>query len=207
MTLGAQNLSAVACGSIQLRNKVRLSAVTQRQLKENGQGPYCQVIEDYRESSAFDVLGSIGGLLALLQGIHIFLFGRPLFWGMFGAKLLSPFGLVGRFAGRSFRKRLQEHYHAPDIQTNQAGTDDASSAIRMNRFLLDYVLDMGPAEILSSSERRPDDTGSTHSGVELEDLQQRHGYGTPLGEEHTDKPFPNVDRSNFGPSSLEICVP
>ncbi|KAG8709776.1 hypothetical protein FRC08_018068 [Ceratobasidium sp. 394] len=183
---GARNSSTVACGSIQLRDKIRLPAVTETQLKENEQGPYCQVIEDYRESGAFDVLGSIGGLLALLQGIHIFLFGRPLFWGMFGAKLLSPFGLVGRFAGRSFRQRLREHYHAPDIQMHQAGTDDASGAIRMNRFLLDYVLDMGPAAIPSSPERRPDDVpGSTHAGLELDDLQQHKSYGKPPGDEHT----------------------
>lgn len=44
----------------------------------------CQVTEEYRISSRFDVLASIGGLLALLQGFHVFLFGRPLFWGLFG---------------------------------------------------------------------------------------------------------------------------
>ncbi|KAG8705097.1 hypothetical protein FRC08_001845 [Ceratobasidium sp. 394] len=205
---GARNSSTVACGSIQLRNKIRLPAVTETQLKENEQGPYCQVTEDYRESSAFDVLGSIGGLLALLQGIHMFLFGRPLFWGIFGAKLLSPFGLVGRFADRSFRQRLQEHYHARDIQANQVDIHDASSTIRMNRFLLDYVLDMGPAAVPSSPERRPDDVpGSTHAGVELDGLQQHKRYGKPPGDEHTEEPLLDVDKSNIGPSLSEISVP
>lgn len=44
----------------------------------------CQVVEEYRVGSRFDILASIGGLLALLQGLHVFLFGRPLFWGLFG---------------------------------------------------------------------------------------------------------------------------
>jgi hypothetical protein len=51
-------------------------------------GRFCQAIEDYREHSTLDTLGSIGGLLALLQGMHMFLFGRPLFWGMFGGSTL-----------------------------------------------------------------------------------------------------------------------
>ncbi|KAG8705096.1 hypothetical protein FRC08_001844 [Ceratobasidium sp. 394] len=209
MPPGNRSLSTVACGSVQLQEKHghRLSAVTQRQLKDNEQGSYCQVTEDYRESSAFEVLGSIGGLLALLQGIHIFLFGRPLFWGMFGAKLLSPFGLVGRLAGENFRRRLLEHYHAPDIRTNQADTGDASSTIRMNRFLLDYVLDMGPAAIPPGPERRPDDVlGFTHAGVELEDLQQHNSSRRPQSGEHTQKPFLDVDGSDFGSSSLEVCA-
>jgi hypothetical protein len=44
----------------------------------------CEVVEDYRSSTAFDALGSIGGLLAILQGLHLLLFGRPLFWGITG---------------------------------------------------------------------------------------------------------------------------
>lgn len=57
---------------------------TQRNLKYGRPQELCQAVEDYRLSSPLDILGSIGGLLALLQGIHIFLFGRPLFWGLFG---------------------------------------------------------------------------------------------------------------------------
>lgn len=55
-------------------------------LREGTRGPddLCQVIEEYRIGGAFDILASIGGLLALLQGLHMFLFGRPLFWGLFG---------------------------------------------------------------------------------------------------------------------------
>lgn len=58
--------------------------LTQNNLQNGPPQFLCQVVEDYRAGSPLDVLGSIGGLLALLQGIHIFLFGRPLFWGLFG---------------------------------------------------------------------------------------------------------------------------
>ena len=44
----------------------------------------CEVIEEYRDSSAFDILGSIGGLLALVQGLYIWIAGRPLLWGLTG---------------------------------------------------------------------------------------------------------------------------
>ncbi|KAG8778128.1 hypothetical protein FRC12_025146, partial [Ceratobasidium sp. 428] len=77
--------AVAACGSVQVPpiGQTTHSTLTQRQLYESLRGPYCTVIEDYRKSSMFDVLGSIGGLLALLQGVHVFLFGRPLLWGMF----------------------------------------------------------------------------------------------------------------------------
>lgn len=67
------------------------SGLTEATLKKGRPLNLCQVIEDYRSSSALDVLGSIGGLLALLQGIHVFLFGRPLFWGLLGKHFIhSP---------------------------------------------------------------------------------------------------------------------
>ncbi|QRW11031.1 hypothetical protein RhiLY_10030 [Ceratobasidium sp. AG-Ba] len=147
------NLNVVACGSIGaptgLSNRPE---ITERQLRDQSQDilykSYCQVIEDYRKSSAFDILGSIGGLVALLQGIHLFLFGRPLFWGLFGAKLLTPFGLFGRFATQSYRQRLWDYY-GPGGAPTQFGENspeyDLASLVRMNRFLLDYIVDMGPA--------------------------------------------------------------
>jgi hypothetical protein len=83
------DLNAIAQGFVQQPTGLYFPrAPTQSQLTAGGHGPFCEVIEDYRESSALDVLGSIGGLLALLQGLHIFLFGRPLFWGMFGELVL-----------------------------------------------------------------------------------------------------------------------
>lgn len=44
----------------------------------------CEVIEEYRDGSAFDILGSIGGLLALDQEVYIWIAGRPLLWGITG---------------------------------------------------------------------------------------------------------------------------
>lgn len=47
----------------------------------------CDFIDDYRSSTVFDVIGSVGGLFALLQAAHILLFGRPLLWGLAGQLL------------------------------------------------------------------------------------------------------------------------
>lgn len=44
----------------------------------------CDFVEDYRSSTVFDVLGSVGGLFAILQAIHVLLFGRPMLWGLTG---------------------------------------------------------------------------------------------------------------------------
>jgi hypothetical protein len=48
-----------------------------------------RVIADVRQHTFVDALSSIGGLLATLQGLHILLFGQPLWWGFFGRKLHS----------------------------------------------------------------------------------------------------------------------
>ncbi|CAE6511102.1 unnamed protein product [Rhizoctonia solani] len=118
------------------------------------QGQLCEVIEEYRLTSGFELLASIGGLLALLQGIHIFIFGRPLFWGLFGAKLIAPFGLAGALATKEFKERLQARYHYPiEPRDAKSGLDYAHPPgvlnINMTQFLLDYVIDMGPASIPS----------------------------------------------------------
>ena len=49
---------------------------------------FIRVIEDYRQHTFLSALSSIGGLLSVLQGLHILCFGKPLFWGMFGMLLL-----------------------------------------------------------------------------------------------------------------------
>ncbi|KAG8739985.1 hypothetical protein FRC10_004864 [Ceratobasidium sp. 414] len=106
--------------------------------------PVCAFIEDYRSSTIFDALGSVGGLLAILQGVHILLFGRPMFWGLTGAKLINPFGIFGRCHSRGFRRRLREQYHR---QPARGQTCDAAEAIRINAFLRDFVIDFGPADV------------------------------------------------------------
>ncbi|KAL5638112.1 hypothetical protein ACGC1H_002386 [Rhizoctonia solani] len=113
--------------------------------------PICEITEDYRTTSTFDIFASIGGLLALLQGIHILIFGRPLFWGIFGTKLITPFGLAGRLATKGFKERLQERYHNSSQSQDQAEswqiTDRslATADVNLTQFLLDFVVDMGPA--------------------------------------------------------------
>jgi hypothetical protein len=46
-----------------------------------------RIITDYRQHTFLDALGSIGGLLAAFQGLHILIFGRPLWWGFIGTQL------------------------------------------------------------------------------------------------------------------------
>ncbi|CAE6446575.1 unnamed protein product [Rhizoctonia solani] len=98
----------------------------------------CDFIEDYRSSTIFDVIGSVGGLFALLQTAHMLLFGRPLFWGLFGAMTITPFGLLGRFSSSGFKQRLSEEYHGR--------TDDGTGTIKIDKFLRDFVIDFGPAD-------------------------------------------------------------
>ncbi|KAG8711666.1 hypothetical protein FRC09_020478 [Ceratobasidium sp. 395] len=109
----------------------------------------CAFVEDYRTGTIFDAIGSIGGLLALLQGVHILLFGRPLFWGFAGAKLISSFGVFGRCHSRGFRRRLRERYHRQPT-SGQAG--DPLDTIRMEAFLRDFVIDLGPADVDSEED-------------------------------------------------------
>lgn len=128
--------------------------------------PTCIIVEDYRSSTAFDALGSIGGLFAIVQGLHILLFGRPLFWGLLGkyswrivcidpasersfgyfvgAKLISPFGLLGGLSSRQFRRRLKKHYTFHEQPMQSHGT--ARSTLRIDAFLRDFVIDFGPVD-------------------------------------------------------------
>ncbi|KAG8694535.1 hypothetical protein FRC08_008419 [Ceratobasidium sp. 394] len=163
------------------------------------------MIEDYRKSSAFDILGSIGGLLALLQGIHIFLFGRPLFWGIFGAKLLTPFGIVGQFANRGFRQRLHDYYHVPEAQENPPD-NDVSSAIRMNRFLLDYVLDMGPAAATPPTNPRDGNVYPAQPNVGPPDMQELHGHNGLPGDVYAQIPLltANQPSSDQTPPVIDV---
>ncbi|KAG9099593.1 hypothetical protein FS749_000845 [Ceratobasidium sp. UAMH 11750] len=120
----------------------------------------CEVVEDYRSSTALDALGSVGGLFAILQGLHLLLFGRPLFWGIAGAKLISPFGLLGGLSSKSFRKRLQDHYRVPP-STSEPRDDDT---IRITSFLKDFVIDFGPADAEETGPCRPTDCTTNHVG-------------------------------------------
>ncbi|CAE6464583.1 unnamed protein product [Rhizoctonia solani] len=100
----------------------------------------CDFIDDYRSGTVVDVLGSVGGLFALLQAMHVLLFGRPLLWGLTGAKLLSPFGLFGNCSSRKFKQRLREGYHT-------TSTEDGLETIQVGKFLRDFVIEFGPADL------------------------------------------------------------
>ncbi|CAE6477637.1 unnamed protein product [Rhizoctonia solani] len=185
------NLTDSATGFIHSPEYLDASRETPRDLLRQGvRGPsnLCDTIEEYRITSSFDLLASIGGLLALLQGIHVFIFGRPLFWGMFGGKIISPFGLAGQFATSGFKRRLQEHYQTQD--TVRDGGNQTEAHINMTQFLLDYVIDMGPASPPSRAQKGDIDLESDSENeakyiriqstehVELE--AARNGEGTSM---------------------------
>ncbi|KAH7338267.1 hypothetical protein B0J17DRAFT_661695 [Rhizoctonia solani] len=98
----------------------------------------CDYIEDYRSGTILDVIGSLGGLFALLQTAHLVLFGRPLLWGLIGTKTISPFGLLGGFSSSGFKQRLSDEYRSK--------SDDGTDTIRIVKFLRDFVIDFGPAD-------------------------------------------------------------
>jgi hypothetical protein len=50
-----------------------------------GDNPQGQILQDVRNNTFLGALASLGGLLAVFQGLHLLCFGRPLFWGLFGA--------------------------------------------------------------------------------------------------------------------------
>ncbi|CAE6470412.1 unnamed protein product [Rhizoctonia solani] len=175
-----------------------------------GKRPYelCEVTEDYRTTSAFDILASIGGLLALLQGVHILIFGRPLFWGMFGAKLIAPFGLAGNLATNAFRKRLQERYHIPAQTRGQAepGSDpngpQPDVKIDMTQFLLDFVVDMGPASVPTSTRGMHGDE-SSDTDAEENDNKSIRRLGDLEGVEVTELEWRNTTRDIIGIAEIE----
>ncbi|CAE6409939.1 unnamed protein product [Rhizoctonia solani] len=113
-------------------------------------GPVCDFIEDYRSGTVVDVIGSVGGLFALLQALNVLLFGRPLLWGLTGVKSIAPFGLIGAFSSKGFKQRLREEYHG-------TSTEDGMDTIKIVKFLRDFVIEFGPADLdlEPRSPRRP----------------------------------------------------
>ncbi|CAE6338401.1 unnamed protein product [Rhizoctonia solani] len=100
----------------------------------------CDYIDDYRSSTILDVIGSVGGLFAVLHGMHVLLFGRPLLWGLAGTKLITPFGILGACSSKRFKERLKEQYHHRSTTKGNLGTIDIIG------FLRDFVIDFGPAD-------------------------------------------------------------
>ncbi|CAE6427813.1 unnamed protein product [Rhizoctonia solani] len=143
----------------------------------------CDYIEDYRSGSVLDVLGSVGGLFALLYAAHVLIFRRPLLWGLTGAKLITPFGLLGIFSSADFKRRLREHYHREPTQGDP-------EPFRIGAFLRDFVVDLGPAGIHKNQE--PDSKSSySHSNQECPIENE-----TPLVHLHSD----------CSPSSTQIDI-
>ncbi|KAF8600247.1 hypothetical protein BDV93DRAFT_608784 [Ceratobasidium sp. AG-I] len=138
------NATATAFISLSFRQKQSAFQSVQQFQSQYPEG-LCDYIQDYRSSTVFDIVGSVGGLFALLQSLHILLFGRPMLWGLTGAKLITPFGLLGSCSTRGFKRRLREQYHRSESGTS-AYTEEVAETIRLGEFLRDYVIEFGPAD-------------------------------------------------------------
>lgn len=130
-----------------------------------------EVIEDFTSETLLSAMTSAGGLLAALQGIHILLFGAPLFYGIFGrrslcgrqiiskltftgSKMLNPFGLLGNFSAS--RKDMIARYG------NIPGTGGPSNGLAL--FLSDYVVN-------TSLLREEDDQDGTATSVRSTEME------------------------------------
>ncbi|CUA74861.1 NAD(P)H-quinone oxidoreductase subunit 5, chloroplastic [Rhizoctonia solani] len=140
-------------------------------------GNVCDFIDDYRSGTVLDVLGSVGGLFALLQALHVLLFGRPLLWGLTGAKLISPFGLFGKCSSKEFKRRLREEYHG-------APTEDGLETIRVGKFLRDFVIEFGPADL--DPESHPSQQPARLSHEDTIGDKDAVNFQVPLMQAHTD---------------------
>ncbi|CAE6431045.1 unnamed protein product, partial [Rhizoctonia solani] len=148
LTLATIHL-ALAPGLMYLRNQANV------QDPNVSPSNICDFVEDYRSSTILDVISSVGGLFALLQAAHLLLFGRPLFWGLAGqcAKLITPFGLLGACSSRGFRRRLKGEYH------------NESETIQIVKFLRDFVIDFGPADLDPEQQRQGGSAPSSRAPV------------------------------------------
>jgi len=98
------------------------------------QNPISQVAQEYRTHTLLNALTSIGGLLAVFQSIHLLCFGRPLFWGLFGSKLLDPFGIFGRLSN-TLQSNMRKRY-----------ISEHSNTLNLHLFLSEFVIEMDPLD-------------------------------------------------------------
>lgn len=89
-----------------------------------------------------------------------------------GAKLITPFGLLGACSTRSFKRRLREHYHRPE-STISPYASDAAETMRLGAFLRDFVIEFGPAE-------------AEHTSGHVDSEAQHHHILNPQEFEHSE---------------------
>ncbi|QRW20393.1 hypothetical protein RhiXN_09368 [Rhizoctonia solani] len=121
-------------------------------------GDACNFIEDYRSGTVLDVIGSVGGLFGLLQAAHLLLPRETVILGT-GAKTIGPFGLLGWCSLQNFKRRLREEYH-------MHSDEESAHAIQIVKFLQDFVIDFGPAD-LDSVDNHPRESSASSVKAEL----------------------------------------
>ncbi|KAH7338232.1 hypothetical protein B0J17DRAFT_416781 [Rhizoctonia solani] len=138
----------------------------------------CDFIDDYRSGTVLDVVGSVGGLFALLHTAYVLLFGRPLFWGLTGAKLITPFGILGACSSKAFKRHLRDRYH-------RHSPDNGGDTIRVDAFLRDFVVDFGPADI--DAEHQHVQQSAASSSTLLANDKDGGGVQIPLIQTRSDE--------------------
>ncbi|KAG8735988.1 hypothetical protein FRC10_009938 [Ceratobasidium sp. 414] len=76
----------------------------------------------------------------------------------------------------------------------------------MNRFLLDYVLDMGPAAAIPNPTPREGNVETAQPNVAPSDMQELHGRNGPPGDEYTQIPLLTMNQPSFGQPPPTIGV-
>lgn len=125
-----------------------------------------------------------------------------------GAKLITPFGFVGRFATKDFRQRLHEYYYSSDLShglNHQADQNQRYNNLRLTQFLLDYVLDIGPVALPEETTQEPDETTQEQDSEPSDDddsttVRRSEDAGRPLLNA---SPNPSaIEQYKDGPSFL-----
>lgn len=84
-----------------------------------------------------------------------------------GAKLITPFGLLGACSTRGFKRRLREQYHRPGLPLS-SNTGEAVETIRLGAFMRDFVIEFGPADV----EDKP---GQANTKVQVPQVDEHRG--------------------------------
>jgi hypothetical protein len=88
------------------------------------------------QTDVLGIFGKFNSFFALPMNLKV---------AMAGAKLITPFGLLGRWCSIDFQERLRTYYHTTQPRTGNE-QNDSMDVVRVFAFLRDYVIDFGPAD-------------------------------------------------------------
>ncbi|KAL5634079.1 hypothetical protein ACGC1H_006047 [Rhizoctonia solani] len=135
----------------------------------------CDYIDDYRSSTILDVIGSVGGLFAVLHGVYVLLFGRPLFWGLSGHQAHHSVRAIWKVYLQRFL-RTSDGAVPSQIRRKQRRLDRHAVV----RFLRDFVIDFGPADFNPEGHTYQESTSSPSLVAKNEGSSDVDSARTPL---------------------------